>query len=244
MAHALGMARETMLLWGMDQVAPSGFEALLARRRANEPVAYITGTKAFWSIELTVTPDVLIPRADSETLIAAAVAHFRQAGPKSVLDLGTGSGALLLAALSEWRDARGLGVDASDAALAVARGNAAQLRLADRVAFQIGDWCAGLTEQFDLILCNPPYVETGAPLAPNVAAYEPHSALFAGEDGLDAYRCLMPQLPAIIAPRGLIALEIGHTQRAGVTALAQAEGFKVTGHQDLAGRDRCLLLAV
>jgi release factor glutamine methyltransferase len=244
MAHALGMAREKLLLWGMDQDVSPQFDNLLTRRLAHEPIAYIIGTKAFWSIELTVTPDVLIPRPDSETLIAAAVAHFGQAGPNMVLDLGTGSGALLLAALSEWPSARGVGVDSSEAALTIARGNAAALGLANRAVFLRGNWCEGLTATVDLILSNPPYVETGASLAPNVSAYEPHSALFAGEDGLADYECLIPQLARVLAPKGIVCLEIGHTQRAAVTVLAEAEGFKVTCHQDLGGRDRCLLLTL
>ncbi len=242
MAHALGLSREKLLLWGMEREVPPAFEALLARRLAHEPVAYIIGTREFWSIELTVTPDVLIPRPDSETLIAAAVAHFGQAGPKVVLDLGTGSGALLLAVLHEWPEAHGLGIDRSAAALGIAHNNADALELAERVRFQLGDWAEGLHERFDLILCNPPYVEAAAALAPNVTDYEPHSALFAGADGLDEYKRLIPQLPALLAPNGIICLEIGHTQRASVSVLAEAEGFTVTCHQDLGGRDRCLVL--
>jgi len=243
MAHALGIPRDKLLLWGMERAVPAEFAPLLARRMRHEPVAYIIGTKAFWSIELAVTPDVLIPRPDSETLVVAAVAHFGRAGPRTVLDLGTGSGALLLAALTEWRDAHGLGVDRSAPALAVAHNNADHLGLEPRARFQLGDWAAGLATCFDLILCNPPYVEAAAPLMPDVADYEPHSALFAGADGLDDYRCLIPQLPALLAPDGIVCLEIGHTQRAAVTVLAERQGFAVTCHADLGGRDRCLVLA-
>lgn len=242
MAHALQMTREKLVMWGMERDVPPSFATLLTRRLALEPIAYIIGTKAFWSIELAVTPDVLIPRPDSETLIAAAVAQFGKAGPKSILDLGTGSGALLLAALAEWPGARGLGVDQSVAALAVARGNAERLGTANRATFQPGDWCVGLTERFDLILCNPPYVEAAAALAPNVTDYEPHSALFSGADGLDDYKRLVPQLPAVLERGGMVALEIGSPQGAAVAALAERAGFTVTCHQDLGGRDRCLVL--
>jgi release factor glutamine methyltransferase len=243
MAHALGIPRDKLLLWGMDRAVPPEFAPLLARRLRHEPVAYITGTKAFWSIDLAVTPDVLIPRPDSETLIAAAVAHFGERGPRTMLDLGTGSGALLLAALAEWPRTKGLGIDASAAALAVAHNNADHLGLADRARFQLGDWGAGLDEHFDLILCNPPYIETSAALAPNVMDYEPHSALFSGADGLDDYRRVIPQLPSLLVDGGIVCLEIGNTQREAVTALAEAQGFTVTGQQDLGGRDRCLVLS-
>lgn len=209
MAHALGISREALLLARLGDVAPADFAGLLARRLASEPVAYITGMRDFWTIALAVTPAVLIPRADSETLMEAAVAHFGDSGPKRVLDLGTGSGALLLAALSQWPGATGLGVDASEAALGVARANAQRLGLGERARFVLGDWGAGLDGLFDLILCNPPYVESGASLFSEVADYEPDSALFAGADGLDDYRRLMPQLARLMAPAAIVALEIG-----------------------------------
>jgi len=243
MAHALGIPRDKLLMWGMERAVPPEFAPLLARRMCHEPVAYIIGTKAFWSIDLAVTPDVLIPRPDSETLIAAAVAHFGSAGPRTVLDLGTGSGALLLAALAEWPRTKGMGIDASPAALAVAHNNADHLGLSDRARFQLGDWGIGLDERFDLILCNPPYIEANAALAPNVTDYEPHSALFAGADGLDDYRRLLPQLHSLLVQGGIACLEIGHRQREAVTALGLAEGFTVACHQDLGGRDRCLVLS-
>ncbi len=243
MAHALGASREVMLLSRLEDEMPAEFDALLARRMASEPVAYITGTRAFWTISLDVTPAVLIPRPDSETLIEAAVGHFGKAGPKRVLDLGTGSGALLLAALSEWPDASGVGVDASDAALAVAAANAKRLGLADRAAFVLCDWGEGVDERFNLILCNPPYVESGAMLAAEVADYEPASALFAGEDGLEDYRHLMPQFARLMEPGAIVALEIGAEQAELVSALALEAGLSARCFQDLAGRSRCLLLS-
>ncbi|HEY1145110.1 MAG TPA: methyltransferase domain-containing protein, partial [Allosphingosinicella sp.] len=143
MAHALGVTREALLLSRLDAPAPLAFEALLARREAGEPIAYITGLRAFWTIELAVAPGVLIPRPDSETLIEAALAHFGTAGPRSVLDLGTGPGTLLLAALHQWPEARGIGIDCSEAALAIARANAARLGLSDRADLRAGDWGEG-----------------------------------------------------------------------------------------------------
>lgn len=238
LAHLLGVDRGRLLLDPDRQIDAAAFAALVARRAAHEPVAYITGAREFWSLDLVVTPAVLIPRPDSETLIEAALA----AGitPRTILDLGTGSGALLLAALSEWPQATGLGVDASPAALAIAAQNAERLGLADRARFQPGDWGQGLATRFDLILCNPPYVETGADLAADVRDHEPASALFAGADGLDDYRRIVPQLPRLLTPGGIAILEIGHTQASAVSALATA--FDVEVHRDLAGRDRCIVL--
>jgi len=238
MAHALGVDRSALLL-GRHDASPA-FDALVARRLRHEPVAYITGTRAFWSIDLAVTPDVLIPRPDSETLIEAAVAYFGDRGPATILDLGTGSGALLLAALTQWPLATGLGVDRSAAALTVARGNAERLDLTQRAQFVLGDWGTGIAGRFDLILCNPPYVEEDARLARNVRDYEPHSALFAGEDGLAAYQVLVPQLAGLLAPAGIACLEIGSTQAAAVSALAS--GFIAEVRRDLGGRDRCVVL--
>jgi release factor glutamine methyltransferase len=239
MAHALGISREALLMGEMSIEAPACFALLLARRLTHEPLAYITGARDFWTISLIVTPAVLIPRPDSETLIEAALAHFGEAGPESILDLGTGSGALLLAALSEWPEARGLGVDASPEALDVAKKNAAALGLS--AEFRISNWAEGIAETFDLILCNPPYVENDAALSPEVLN-EPHAALFAGADGLDDYRCIIPQLPALLTQNGAAILEIGSSQAQAVSELANAAGFIVTIHQDLGGRDRCLLL--
>ena len=210
----------------------------IARRLNHEPVAYITGTRGFWTIDLDVTPAVLIPRPDSETLIEAAVAYFGDAAPKRILDLGTGSGALLLAALDEWRNATGVGVDASEAALAVARGNAERIA-PGRAEMRIGDWTDGIDEVFDLVLCNPPYVETDADLARQVRDWEPARALFAGADGLDDYKRLAPQLARVTG--GIACIEIGYTQALAVTALLENEGFAVICRKDYGGRDRCLV---
>lgn len=241
LAYALGISREALLL-GPDRPVPPAFDTLLRRRLAHEPVAYITGTKSFWTLDLHVTPDVLIPRPDTETLIEAAIGHFGKRAPASILDLGTGSGALLLAGLDQWRSAWGVGVDRSTVALGVARGNAERLGLSNRAAFLQASWGDALDARFDLILCNPPYVEAGAPLAPDVVDYEPASALFAGPEGLDDYRRLVPQLSRLLAPGGVAAVEIGCTQAETVVGLVEAQGLKAGVHHDLAGLDRCVAI--
>lgn len=240
MAHALGISREHLLLGQRDAPAPPVFAALLARRFAHEPIAYITGSRAFWTIELAVGPGVLVPRADSETLLEAAVAHFGDRAPTRVLDLGTGPGTLLLAALDQWPQAHGLGIDRSDDALGFARRNAAALG-ATTATFRAGDWAAGLDGQFDLILANPPYIGTTELLPREVGEHEPDIALFAGRDGLDAYRIIVPQLPPLLAPGGAAILEIGVTQAASVTALLETQGFAVTPRHDLGGNARALI---
>lgn len=237
MAHALGQSREHMLLKHMEEDAPAAFEALVERRLRHEPVAYITGRKAFWTIELAVGPGVLVPRPDSESLLEAAVAHFGSAGPKRILDLGTGPGTLLLAALDRWPEATGLGVDASDEALAWARRNAIP-----RAEFRRGDWGEGLDERFDLILCNPPYVEAGAELAPDIAEWEPAVALYAGTDGLEAYRVLARQIRPLLAPGGVACFEMGAGQAPAVREIFAAGGFKTKSSNDLNGVERCLIV--
>jgi release factor glutamine methyltransferase len=241
---ALRMAEDRAL--GTEEAQRA--EALLARRiEAREPVARILGRREFWSLAFRVTPAVLDPRADSETLIEAAFRAFpNRAARLRVLDLGTGSGCLLLAALQEYPNATGIGIDASEAALAVAAENAAKLGLAARAKFQHGDWGRGLEERFDLVLCNPPYIAEAerASLAPEVMRHDPAAALFAGPDGLDAYRAILPDLPRLLAHDGRAFFEIGASQAAAVSAIARASGLKVIAvKQDLAGRDRCVVLA-
>jgi release factor glutamine methyltransferase len=157
-----------------------------------------------------------------------------------ILDLGTGSGALLLAALAEFPQATGLGIDASEAALAIARRNADRVA-PGRAEMRLGDWAEGIDERFDLILCNPPYIEEAADLPPDVRDYEPPGALFAGAEGLDAYRILIPQLPRLLTPGGMIAVEIGHTQAEAVQALFTAVGLSSEIRKDLAGRPRAIV---
>jgi len=243
MAHVLGLKRSEMLLRAMRDPVPEGIARLVVRRLAHEPVAYIVGRQEFYGLDLLVTPAVLIPRGDSETLLEAARSAFA-APPRRVLDLGLGSGALLLAALSMWPGAQGVGVESSLAALAVAAANAGLLGLAGRARLLRRDWNAPDWRddlgRFDLILANPPYVEDDAPLAPSLRDYEPAQALFAGPAGLEAYRALVPQLHALLAPRGVALVEIGHTQADAVSALATQAGLSATLHRDLAGRPRAL----
>jgi release factor glutamine methyltransferase len=243
MGHALGISREELLLSHLEDDPPPAFATLLARREAGEPVAYITGWRAFWTIEIEVGPGVLVPRPDSETLIEAAVARFGDAGPSRILDLGTGPGTLLLAALDQWPRATGLGVDASEGALAFARRNADRLGLCARAGFALGDWGEGLDGRFDLILCNPPYVESGAGLPRDVAGWEPPEALFGGDDGLSEYRRLASRIGRLLAPGGLCCLEMGTGQRDAVAALFARRAFTISSRKDLNGIERCLLLS-
>lgn len=223
-------------------------EALLARRiESREPVSRILGWREFWSLEFRVTPDVLDPRPDSETLIEAALALFpNHAAPLRALDLGTGSGCLLLSTLHEYPNAAGIGVDASEKSLEVAAENASRLGFTARVRFVRGDWGRGLAERFDLVLCNPPYIAESerASLAPEVARHDPHGALFAGPDGLDAYRTILPDLARLLAPNGRALFEIGATQAQAVSEIARVAGLAIVEiMRDLAGRDRCVVLA-
>ena len=242
LAHVAGVPRLKLLLSPWRTIDAEAFDALVDRCAAGEPVAYITGTRDFWSLVLQVTPDVLIPRPDSETLIEAALDHFAGgAGPRRVLDLGTGSGALLLSALTEWPAARGIGVDSSEGALRIATANADTAGVAERAVFDHGGWDAA-TGAFDLVLCNPPYIATGAVLPRDVVDWEPASALFAGADGLDDYRALAPLLGGYLAPGGVACVEIGATQAEAVTALFAAQGLAVALRHDLAGLPRCLVV--
>jgi release factor glutamine methyltransferase len=243
MAEALHIDRDKLLLSPPDRKVPDRFWNMVERRKAGEPVAYITGRRAFWNIELHVGPGVLVPRPDSEVLIASAIEHFDGSdGPRRILDLGTGPGTLLLAAIDVWPNATGLGVDVSRQALSYASANARRLGFESRVKLTQGDWAKSLAESFDLVLCNPPYVPEGAELGAGVREYEPDEALFAGEEGLDAYRELAPQLPRLLNPGGLAAIEIGFDQAAAVTDLLGREGLKASVANDLAGRPRAVLL--
>lgn len=243
LAAAMGIARDRLLLDPPPGPPPTSFTAMIGRRLAGEPVAYITGHRGFWNIDLEVGPGVLVPRPDSETLITAAVEHFAgRDGPARILDLGTGPGTLLLAALDEWPRATGLGIDFSANALEYARRNAARLGLAPRAELRVGDWAEGIDERFDLVLANPPYVAQDTVLGLGVAEHEPAEALFAGNDGLDAYHMLAPQLGRLIAPQGLAAIEIGYDQADGVSALLKSVGLASRLARDLAGRPRALLI--
>jgi release factor glutamine methyltransferase len=221
------------------------YDALLDRRAAREPLALITGRREFWSLDLAVSAATLIPRPDSETLIEAALAAIPdRARVRRILDLGTGTGCLLLAALSEFPPAFGVGTDRTAAATSLARHNAAMLGMADRAAFVCTDWGDALVGGFDLIVSNPPYIRTGdlAALMPEVARHEPAAALDGGPDGLDAYRRILPELPRLLASGGVAVLELGVDQNEAVTGLARVAGFASTTRADLAGIPRALLL--
>jgi release factor glutamine methyltransferase len=243
MAEALHIDRDRLILSPPDRQVPKRFWDMLERRKDGEPVAYITGRRAFWNIELHVGPGVLVPRPDSEVLIASAIEHFGASdGPKRILDLGTGPGTLLLAALDVWPNATGLGVDVSRQALSYASANARRLGFEGRAKLVQGNWAEGLVEKFDLVLCNPPYIADNADVGPGVREFEPDEALFAGREGLDAYRALAPQLPRILDKGALAAIEIGSEQAGAVTALLHRDGLRARIAQDLAGRDRAILL--
>ena len=247
MAHVLGVSRSQLLLLRMrDEAAPhaAGFDRLVERRAAHEPVAHLLGVQEFFGLEFAVTPDTLIPRGDSETIVQAAL----DCAPHDacVLDMGTGSGALLLAFLYERPDAKGLGIDASAAALAVASANGQRLGLAERAQFVQANWLesgwAHDLGRFDLVLCNPPYVESDAILDPDVREFEPATALFAGPEGLDDYRAIVPQLGKLLVPGGVAIFEIGAGQAEAVGAIASESGFAAETRRDLADRPRALIL--
>ena len=214
--------------------------ALVARRARREPMSQILGVREFWSLPFKVTEATLTPRPDSETVVEAALAH----GPgKRVLDLGTGTGCLLLALLREWPEAFGVGVDISAAALAIARHNARLLGLDGRALFVAGDWGTGLGGCFDVIVANPPYIPDGdlGYLAPEVSAFEPRIALAGGGDGLDAFRALGADLPGLLSSDGRACLEVGQGQGPRVRGILEKRGLRVVGvARDLAGIERCL----
>ena len=244
MAEALGKSRSAMLLRHMGDPPPDLFEALVARRLRHEPIAQILGRKEFYGREFRVCPDVLTPRADSEATVAAAL---EVCPPNArILDCGTGSGALLLTLLAELPGASGVGIDRSAAALAVATDNAARLGLVRRAEMRLADWDdprwrEGLG-RFDRIVANPPYVETTVELPSSVRDYEPAGALYAGPEGLDAYRVLIPQLSALLTPGGAAVLEIGATQAEAVASIASGAGFRSELRRDLGGLPRALIL--
>jgi len=243
MAEALHIDRDKLILSPPKRAVPNRFWEMVERRKRGEPIAYITGRRAFWNIELHVGPGVLVPRPDSEVLISSAIEHFEGTdGPARILDLGTGPGTLLLAALDIWPNATGIGVDVSRQALSYAAANARRLGFDSRATLRLGDWADGIAERFDLLLCNPPYVADGAELGPGVAEFEPDEALFAGEEGLGAYRVLAPQLPKLLNAGGLAAVEIGPSQASAVVELLARDGLQASVVKDLGGRDRAVLL--
>jgi len=243
LAHVLGQSPAWLYAHANDAVevaVAARFESLLERRHAGEPVAYLTGHRGFWTLDLQVTPDTLIPRAETELLVELALARLPSDRMLQVADLGTGSGAIALALARERPRARVLATDASPAALAVARDNAAALGITN-IAFACGDWCAPLNDRrFDLIASNPPYISTDDPhLSRGDLRHEPPAALASGTDGLDAIRAIVAAAPLHLVAGGWLLLEHGLAQGAAVRALLQRGGFiEVRTDRDLEGRER------
>jgi release factor glutamine methyltransferase len=212
------------------------------RRSRREPVSRILGRKGFWKLLLNISPAVLTPRPDTETIVELALRAFPESAAFTVADLGVGSGAMLLAILAERPAARGFGTDVSEEALAVAKDNAANLDLNGRATFLRTDWGAGLPDgSFDLVVSNPPYIRTAElhTLEPEVRDHEPHLALDGGPDGLNAYRDVVPEVLRLLKDDGLFYVEIGHDQSAEVEALfREAGGWDVVTVKDLGDRDR------
>lgn len=244
LAHALGVGRDRLLLLGPDPMpaeAEIRLTAMLARRIAHEPVTRIMGQRLFWGRAFTVTPDVLDPRPDTETLIAAALDG---PAPARLLDLGTGSGAIAVTLLAEWLGATGVATDISGPALAVAAQNAQALGVADRLDMVLSDWFGGVVGRFDLILSNPPYIAAHElpELSPEVRLHDPAIALSPGDDGLAPYRIIAAQAPAFLTPNGRVIVEIGWQQGANVVAIFQAAGWGETFLiPDIEGRDRVVI---
>lgn len=247
--HALGIDRTTVMTRGERELTPDEvktIDALAARRLEHEPVARIVGAKEFWSMALAVSPDVLVPRPETETVVELAldmIGKARRNERLRVLDIGTGSGALLLALLKELPRATGVGTDISQDALRIARANAERHGLAPRCEFINCDMTAGVQGPFDLIVSNPPYIahDDIAGLEPEVRDYDPALALDGGSDGLDAYRAITTAAPRLLVPGGRLVVELGLGQETAVSGLFSEAGLTVHGaRQDLAGIPRAL----
>ena len=248
-AAALRVSSAALLAEARTPLGPDDarrLSALAARRLAREPVARILGSREFWGLPFALGPDTLEPRPDTETLVEAALARIAdRAAPLRLLDLGTGSGCLLVALLHELPSAWGVGIDRSPSALAVARANARVNGVGGRACFMAGHWAAPVRGRFDLVVANPPYVESAtiADLAPEVARHDPRLALDGGPDGLAAYRAIFADLRALLRPGGFAVIEAGRGQAPSLLEMAGANGLRVAGVQrDLAGIERALLL--
>lgn len=245
---ATGLTAERILAWPGAPLAPADrhrFEDLVRRRAAHEPVSRIAGVREFWSLPFRLTPETLDPRPDSETMVEAVLAAIPdRSAPLRLLDLGTGSGCLLLALLHELPRARGVGVDIAPGVCAAARENARFLGLDGRAGFVAGDWTSSLAGRFDVVLSNPPYIADADMdrLEAAVARFDPRRALAGGTDGLDAYRTILPEAGRLLAPGGLLAVEIGADQHEAVGGLFSAAGLDSPREiRDLAGIVRCLM---
>lgn len=257
LAHVLGVAKETLIGWPERIVAPDAgarFDALVRRRAAGEPVSRLTGWREFWSLPFRLSAATLDPRPDTETLVDAVLAILpdRQAALR-IVDLGTGTGCILLALLSELPNARGFGVDIDAGAIETAGQNADLLDLAGRVLVRVGDWRDGASfvpEGFlpvDILVSNPPYIPSDeiAGLAPEVARFDPVAALDGGADGLDAYRAIVRLAPEVVKIGGVVAFECGLGQSSAIRLLLERCGFRdIRVVSDLAGIDRCIIATV
>ncbi len=246
--HALGLDHAALVAQSARRLTPAeigALEAVLARRLAHEPVARILGSKEFWSLPLRITPDVLVPRPETETVLEAVLAVVERRRAARIADLGVGSGAILLALLSELPAAFGIGTDRDMRALGVARDNAQRLGLAARAGFVACDFGAALAGGCDVVVSNPPYIPSAdlAALAPEVRDHDPRAALDGGPDGLAAYRLIAADAARLLAPGGWLAVEIGAGQTEAVPALLAAHGLGLAGapRRDLAGRPRVVM---
>ncbi|MDX2142295.1 MAG: peptide chain release factor N(5)-glutamine methyltransferase [Rhodospirillaceae bacterium] len=248
LAHVLGADTNATFLRG-DTILSVPQEAALAhvvkRRAAREPVSRIVGRREFWGLPFALSPHTLDPRPDTEVLVSAVLEHrgLVASDKPRILDLGTGSGCILLALLKEWPQAVGVGLDVSFPALVTARKNAANLALAERSAFVCANWTAALAGPFDVLVSNPPYLSQDdlSHLQPEVR-FDPHAALDGGSDGLDVYRAVIPGLTELCAPESLIAFEVGQGQASSVAAMLESAGFRVVEiRSDLASIPRCVV---
>lgn len=245
--HALGLSREDLLVRADEPVPPEDavlVDALVERRAAREPVGRIVGERAFWTLDLSLAPATLEPRPDTETIVECVLdALPDRSASVSILDLGTGTGCILLALLAELPNATGLGIDISAEAVETAAANAARNGLAGRAGFRTGVWGAGIGERFDVVVSNPPYIPSAdiAALDPEVRDHDPRRALDGGSDGLDAYRVIAAELPGLLKDGGVAALEIGQGQADDVRRLLESAGLQVVEtRRDLSGIERCI----
>jgi release factor glutamine methyltransferase len=244
-AHALGTSADELVLRDDSFVEDAAYvkaRHFARRRAAGEPVARIVGMKEFYGITLALSPDTLVPRPDTETLVDAALSEIKRDEPVNILDLGTGSGAILLALLSELPRGVGVGIDNSAGAIFTASGNAKRLGFQDRANFVVGDWTKGLAGAFDIVVANPPYIATGeiASLPVEVRDFDPHLSLDGGADGHDAYRIIIGDLSRVLARDGAAFLEVGFGQAAAVIHLAGTAGFATRSWHDLSGVERVI----
>jgi release factor glutamine methyltransferase len=248
-AHALGVEPSHLFTRSDEALGAQTrikIEKLIERRLAREPVSRIMGAREFWGLNFKLTPETLDPRPDTESLVSAVLelkSKFND-GPVRILDLGTGTGCILLAVLSEWPEATGVGIDINSGAVETAAENAVHLELSQQASFVVGNWAEGLPDSFDIVMSNPPYIaedeRSGLPL--EVAKYDPSAALFGGADGLASYRALLPSARLVANPQGYLVLEVGSQQADAVSELLAAAGFTLEARkQDLAEIVRCLV---